>query len=576
MGDAARQQAVVRALRLRDTRTYNASRMQFIVAAALCVDAIKAMTSGLDFEAALTAEIDRLDAKMAAAMKTGPAGEDKKWSKKVLDAAYKELRESTDGKIGKVIAAKPKTVNSNTEAGELVATYRCVETVAAPVAAMEGRVLKRVSLAADNADRQGHANAAAMVNTAMVLRAKASRGKRDDSFMDNLTGNTYCADDDESGMLAAKADACMTIVKTVLERKTGWEVLGNFVLSALPMGCLPTNKLWESRGYRALRKLGLREKVDMGFAEIEERWMDFVATGGLRGDMAPNVYAVLLEHRIDTARFGLSSTASFLGTASHNVLDYAYKLFGGAAGDLRRLALDVVKTYPAVTAAVGVAAYDAISAHLVASRGQTRKELADTVEAGVTATLENIAVSDGGCLVLRPDHVVKEVKSDKVTASVEFKTRWGKRAMARSTVFDYKCQALIQGLAVNADYAVLHIVTVPYERVPTRVHSRIFEADLRDGEPGRGYAELVAEAVKAVTKPSWKEPWHRLVAGTVGTDAPGWKENVRVMARYRNDGTVMFATAAANSGTLIVGRRSPQNLWEEDLDRLVKQCFADP
>ena len=91
------------------------------------------------------------------------------------------------------------------------------------------------------------------------------------------------------------------------------------------------------------------------------------------GSRAPNVYRILAEHNTDTAKAGLASTASFLGSATHNVLDYAYRLYGGVQ---HSQSVDVIRTYPAVTAAIGVVAYSEMASYLARDPAVTRASLA--------------------------------------------------------------------------------------------------------------------------------------------------------------------------------------------------------
>lgn len=481
----------------------------------------------------------------------------------------------TEAKADYAAAARGAARARASSRPQMVVAYRCVKSVSAVGASIEGRVLHRQAVETAEDGR-----VAGLINAAVVERYSSG----DRAFIDPLTGNTYCASCSE-GKLPGRRSAAMHVVASAVQ-EPGRERRIHRAVARHVVACLggafgnrpatfPTKAIWDSKAFRTFyRYYG---GTDLGFAKAEEKTVPLVAAGMTAGSRAPNVYRVLAEHNTDTAKAGLASTASFLGSATHNVLDYAYRLYGGVQHDQ---SVDVIRTYPAVTAAIGVVAYDAMSSYLARDPAVTRATLAADVRAGETSVLP-VPVGGRGAVILRPDHVLR--KAGKVAAAaMEFKTVWGRRDKDRQTMCQYKAQALLQALAAGAGRAILHIVRCPYEREPGEATSTIWEASMDTRAPGYAYACELAVAVVARLRAVQEHRGFDIAAndtsvfGTAAEQADAeaqWVAAVDAVAGYRaSDKTARFS--GRGSSTLVATRRAVAAGWREVLDRVMLSCFV--
>ena len=432
-------------------------------------------------------------------------------------------------------------------------------------------MLHRASAGGDAADFAVHCHFAALANTAQVDVDSTGLG-----FVDPLTGNSYCAGC-SAGALADPPSAALQVIS---ECATGASpcraALAEHVLTSVGARhetarvrfTHPTSKVWESDGFKKFRALFRRHTL--GFSLVSQKKVELVSTGMLAGSLAPNVYAVLLEHQVDTARHGLATTASFLGTASHNVLDYAYDLYGGAPPLERRQALDVMRTYPAITATVGIVAYEEMARHLKTDRARLRR----TVSTGVTAT-PRCLVRGEQAVVLRPDYVVGG------HTAIEFKTQWGRRDLGPGTLLQYKSQALLQGLALGdaCKRVLLHVVRIPYIRTPSELESSIYEASLEAGSDARAYAQALAvagifNATAGVT--ASKRRYRTLPPASPAGDPAfaSWLENVRASALY-DPPTKRAFYRRLGSRLVTPAMAAVDDGWEEAFDAMVRASLAE-
>ena len=450
--------------------------------------------------------------------------------------------------------------------------YRAVETLPPPLCNLRGRVLHRASASGSgDADFAAHCHYAALANTAQLDVDSTGLG-----FCDPLTGNSYCAGCSQGSLVDPPSAALQVIAECATGTLPFRSPLSEHVLTSVGARhensrvrfTHPTSKVWESDGFKTFRRTFLRSTL--GFSIVAQKTVELVSTGMLAGSLAPNVYAVLLEHQVDTARHGLATTASFLGTASHNVLDYAYDLYGGATPFERRQALDVMRTYPAISATVGIVAYESIARHLKTSREKLRK----TVSTGVTATTPCL-VRGEQAVVLRPDYVVGN------HTAIEFKTQWGRRDLSAGTLLQYKSQALLQGLAIGASCkrVILHVVRIPYVKTPSVLESTIYEASIEQGTDARAYAQALAVAgiFNATAGTNASKRRYRTVPPSTPTGDPAfanWRDNVRASAVYSSKTSQAFYRRLG-SRLVTPAMGAVDAGWEAPFDAMVRASLAE-
>lgn len=170
---------------------------------------------------------------------------------------------------------------------------------------------------------------------------------------------------------------------------------------------------------------------NLGFWELSEEKTVF-SMRELAEALPNNVYKLLMEHNIDTAAFGMWTTASFLGTATHNALDLAYSIHEPPAvvttryQKTRSVAIDISRAYPGICTLAATAAYDFWINKILrkpsatATRPEPQNATTTTIkftcvpsriapQLGEACLFPALTADDEG-IIMRPDYVFSEIR----------------------------------------------------------------------------------------------------------------------------------------------------------------------
>ena len=196
------------------------------------------------------------------------------------------------------------------------------------------------------------------------------------SFQDPLTGNCYCRSCSE-GFLYPKKPAIKLIVRVASRAAADDDEM--FIKRLLQRHFVPTiNPTASTFNYTISTQNFVKDfqkKIKKSYSEDKGPWKELgfwklskensaFTMHELAEALPNNVYKLLMEHNIDTAAFGMWTTASFLGTATHNALDLAYDIHEPPSRQTTRFeksrsaAIDISRAYPGICTLAATAAYD--------------------------------------------------------------------------------------------------------------------------------------------------------------------------------------------------------------------------
>lgn len=224
----------------------------------------------------------------------------------------------------------------------------------------------------------------------------------------------------------------------------------------------------------------IAEMVKEDWKEHPWKRRDIGNVSAVAGVYPDNLFYIIGEHAMDTALWGGSSAASFLGTMAHAAFDTAPVLFGRTQPSKVNVAIQTTRPLAAIAIAVGAIIYT-----------YAREEcgMADGGGGGGICTLDYMVKRTQSAklqaVILRPDHVCNCAVpgGPPLKTSMELKTKWS--ANASYGVPAEKAQAFVQAVASGSEKCILIEAKIPYEPNPVHVmvrhHTLILEADQHTG-----------------------------------------------------------------------------------------------
>ena len=240
------------------------------------------------------------------------------------------------------------------------------------------------------------------------------------------------------------------------------------IINALAKGVLlPTEKL------EHFRDTFLRPTS----TNFSEHHVGTVAADPRQGN--PNLYYTLTNKDVDLADYAPSSTASFLGTASHIVFTHVFEQQPGWQ--------DMVRSFPEIAILVGKCANDYMQSTLKTSYNLTRETFDPAKDLVQINIVPNVRTTKGSYLPMRPDAVYRcftETKKIKV-CSFELKTVWAANgvdssSLSMSTKSQHLMQCLLQAMVVNADEAHLLFAVVPFTPTVTHIKFDLLRVEMTE------------------------------------------------------------------------------------------------
>ena len=194
-----------------------------------------------------------------------------------------------------------------------------------------------------------------------------------------------------------------------------------------------------------------------------ERFVDTISADPAAGNL--NLYAQLTDRCVDIGDYGESSTASFLGTATHVVFTNFLEQKDGWK--------DRVRGFPEIAILTAKCALDYLDEKLKGS-GLKREPQHRTKDLIQTGVIPWVRTGEHKYLPFRPDGVYRVVDEHKKVqvCSFELKTVWsakGADSVTRPVKRKHLFQCLVQALAVKADYAHLLMAVIPYNKQVTHI-----------------------------------------------------------------------------------------------------------
>lgn len=240
------------------------------------------------------------------------------------------------------------------------------------------------------------------------------------------------------------------------------------IVNALAKGVLlPTEKL------EHFRDTFLRPAS----TNFSEHHVGTVAADPRQGN--PNLYYTLTNKDVDLADYAPSSTASFLGTASHIVFTHVFEQQPGWQ--------DMVRSFPEIAILVGKCANDYMKSTLKTLYNLTRKAFDPEKDIVQINIVPNVRTTKGSYLPMRPDAVYRcltEANEEKV-CSFELKTVWAANgvdssSLSMATKSQHLMQCLLQAMVVNAHEAHLLFAVVPFTPTVTHIKFDLLRVEMTE------------------------------------------------------------------------------------------------
>lgn len=251
------------------------------------------------------------------------------------------------------------------------------------------------------------------------------------------------------------------------------------------------------------------------------------AMAGVRPD---NVYHAIMEHQIDAAGMGASSTASFLGTMVHLAYDTAPVCFGvDDAPSTRALADAIALTRPlsAVCVATAVLAREFAEKNRVPKGAKPGGWTLVAVSRDAAAPNREAHTGFRAYMALADNYV--EVGGE--AHAIELKTVWKSADLTQDERRRHACQAYVQAQAKDSDFAWLLTARVPYVAHPPHVECGLEKAEcpITFGfcPPGWDLDTALPTWNKSVTPSS----------SPLGKVLEGWHAEHRFMSAFCGDDT---------------------------------------
>ena len=238
----------------------------------------------------------------------------------------------------------------------------------------------------------------------------------------------------------------------------------------------------------------IAKMVEKNWEEHPWKRRDIGNVSAVAGVYPDNLFYIIGEHAMDTALWGGSSAASFLGTMAHAAFDTAPVLFGRTQPSKVNVAIQTTRPLAAIAIAVGAIIY---------TYAKEECHMADGGGGSGICTLDYMVKDTPKgkwqAVMLRPDHVCQcaaERGERLLKTSMELKTKWS--ANASYDVADEKAQAFVQAVASGSDKCILIEAKIPYEPNPVHVmvrhHTLILKTDEHDGETEAAQLEKMLKA----------------------------------------------------------------------------------